>query len=250
MGLFFTYETELPAAVGFPWYGVGHWGWLVAILIFCCLALVGGKKLSYKRQKIALRALSLCSSAVIVGMECYFAAVGYLSVKELPLHLCAMAPFLTALHAYTDWDWLSQVVYALCLPGAVAALLFPGWSNYPLWSFMGIEGFLSHGLILTYCLCALGWGRLRPRLTALWKVWVFLALVVPPIYWLDTRYDCNYWFVTWPAAGSPLEALARFGSPGYLVAYGLLALGIMVLMELPFGYSDWKKARRKAKRNN
>jgi hypothetical integral membrane protein (TIGR02206 family) len=234
MSLFFTYETDLPANVGFSWYGAGHWVWLMAIAL-CCIATGWlSPKLSPNGQTRLLRGLSLASSGLILAMELLFALQGNLFPWGLPLHLCAMAPFLTALHAFFRKDWLSQVVYFLCLPGALAALLFPGWSNYPLFSFLGIEGFLSHGLILCYGAAALSCKTVRPQLRRLWKVWVFLAVIVPPVYWFDERFDCNYWFVRWPVAGSPLEPLSQLGTVGYLVGYGILALMIMLILGLPW----------------
>jgi hypothetical integral membrane protein (TIGR02206 family) len=234
MSDFFTYATDLPADAGFLWYGTGHWAWLIVIALACVAAGWLTPKLSPKGQTRLLQGLSLASSALILGMELMFALQGHLFPGELPLHLCAMAPFLTALHAFFRRDWLSQVVYFLCLPGALAALLFPGWNNYPMCSFLGIEGFLSHGLILCYGVAALSCGTIRPRLRKLWSVWVFLALVVPPVYWFDWRFGCNYWFVRWAVAGSPLEPLARLGTAGYLAGYALLALIIMLILGLPW----------------
>lgn len=234
MSLFFTYESQLPAGVGFDWYGTGHWAWLITIAGACVLVGILAPRLPRRGQLLLQRGLCLCSAALICGMELFFWLTGNMGPWALPLHLCAMAPFLTVLHSFFRRDWLDQVVYSLCMPGAVAALLFPGWSNYPLCSFMGIEGFLSHGLILAYGVTALACGRLRPRLTHLWKVWVFIGVVVPPVYWFNRRFGTNYWFVNWSVPGSPLEFLARFGFPGYLIAYGALALAIMLLLDLPW----------------
>ncbi len=234
MGLFFAYETQLPASVGFHWYGTGHWIWLIAITAACVLAGLLSPRLSHQGQRRLQWGLSLSSAALICCMELFFWLTGNFGPRTLPLHLCSMAPFLTVLHCLFRRDWLDQVVYTLCMPGAAAALLFPGWSDYPLFSFMGMEGFLSHGLILAYGVTALACGRIRPRLTRLWKVWVFLAVVVPPVYWFNQRYNCNYWFINWSIPGSPLEFLAKFGFPGYLIAYGMLALIIMLLLDLPW----------------
>lgn len=244
MSLFFTYETQLPAGVGFDWYGPGHWAWLVVIIAACLGVGLLAPRLSRRGQTVLQRTLCLTSAGVVCAMELFFWFTGNMSPQTLPLHLCSMAPFITVIHCFFRRDWLDQVVYSLCLPGAAAALLFPGWSDYPLFSFMGLEGFLSHGLILAYGAAALACGRLRPRLTRLWKVWVFLAVVVPPVYWFDRRFDCNYWFINWSMPGSPLEFLARFGFPGYLIAYGLLALMVMVLLNLPWAiYHDQPKER-------
>ncbi len=245
MSLFFTYETQLPEGVGFDWYGTGHWTWLAAIAVACVLGGTLAPKLPRRGQLWLQRGVSLSSAALICGMELFFWLTGNMSPRALPLHLCSMAPFITVLHGFFRRDWLDQVVYTLCMPGAVAALLFPGWNDYPLLSFMGIEGFLSHGLILSYGIMALTCGRIRPRLSCLWKVWVFLAVVVPPVYWFNQSYNCNYWFINRSITGSPLEYLNRFGSTGYLIAYGVLALMIMLLLDLPWVFYRDKPEQKK-----
>lgn len=52
-------------------------------------------------------------------------------------------------------DWAGTVLYTLCLPGTVLALLFPDWVRYPADSFITIQGFTFHaGIVLLTCLPA------------------------------------------------------------------------------------------------
>jgi len=162
----------------------------------------------------------------------YLAFVGELTVYELPLHLCSMAGILSLLHAYTLWDWTGQVLYALCLPGTVAALIFPDWTYYPPIHCITIEGFLYHYGVCLYVFMQLISLRIRPNMKGTAKVLVFLALTVPPIYFFNKRFATNYFFVNVPSPGSPLELFARYlGIPGYLLGYAALALLIIVLLE-------------------
>lgn len=139
---------------------------------------------------------------------------------------------LCCLHAFFKWDWLGQVLYTLCLPGTVLALLFPDWVRYPAIHFITIQGFTFHAGIVLYVICQLLQHNIIPRLAALWKVIVFLLVVVPPVYLFDIKFHANYMFVNVPSPGSPLEWLASFlGNPGYLAGYAVLMLLCMVLMD-------------------
>ncbi|MBR6352353.1 MAG: YwaF family protein, partial [Firmicutes bacterium] len=137
------------------------------------------------------------------------------------------------IHAYRDADWLGQTLYALCLPGTVAALVFPDWTYYPPIHFITIEGFLFHFGVVAYVVFQLISGRIRPSLRVLWKVLVFLAVAVPPIYFFNKHFHTNYFFVNVPSPGSPLEwFMQAFGDPGWLLGYAALVLVIMLMMEL------------------
>lgn len=116
--------------------------------------------------------------------------------------------------------------------GTVLALLFPDWVRYPAIHFITIQGFTFHAGIVLYVICQLLQHNIIPRLAALWKVIVFLLVVVPPVYLFDKKFHANYMFVNVPSPGSPLEWLASFlGNPGYLAGYAVLMLLCMVLMD-------------------
>ena len=71
----------------------------------------------------------------IVVRAIYIAVIHEAFLYELPFHLCSMAGILCAVHCLTKWKWLGQVLYTICLPGTVLALLFPNWNFYPVHSF-------------------------------------------------------------------------------------------------------------------
>lgn len=99
---------------------------------------------------------------------------------ELPFHLCSMAGILCAVHCLTKWKWLGQVLYTICLPGTVLALLFPNWNFYPVIHFITLEGFLFHMGIVLYVAGKLASHEIRPDFAKLWQVVLFLTAVVIP----------------------------------------------------------------------
>ena len=116
--------------------------------------------------------------------------------------------------------------------GNRACAFIPGLVRYPAIHFITIQGFTFHAGIVLYVICQLLQHNIIPRLAALWKVIVFLLVVVPPVYLFDKKFHANYMFVNVPSPGSPLEWLASFlGNPGYLAGYAVLMLLCMVLMD-------------------
>ena len=130
---------------------------------------------------------------------------------------------------------IAMSLYALCLPGAILALLFPNWNAYPLIHFISLEAILFHLGIILYVTCLLTSHEIVPQMKKMWQVIVFLAVVVPPIYVFDKKYQVNYMFVNRPSGGSPLEWLAQWmGNPGYLLGYAGLILLCIFLMDLGY----------------
>lgn len=233
--MFFVYSTDLPANVGFSLYGPLHLGMLGIIVLCCVFGCRWFCHQSPKKQEIfthRLGVLILLTELARIGV---YAAVDALSCYELPLHLCGIAVYLCAIHSMWKTDWLGQVLYALCLPGAWCALLFPDWVEYPFFGFFSLHSFLAHGLIVFYIHIQTSAGTIHPKLSAIWKPVLFLCVVVPPIYWFDRQFDANYMFLQLPAEGSPLLFLSRIAGGNrvkYLFLFVLVVLGMMTGMYL------------------
>ncbi len=232
---FFTYETSIPENIGFPLFGVLHLLWLVFLTFFCFLYVK-----QYAKRKAGTRRRMECAVAfslliLIVLRAIYIAVIGADFLYELPLHLCSMAGILCVIHCLTGWQWLGQVLYGICLPGTILALLFPNWNFYPAIHFITLEGFLFHIGIVMYVACELYSHKIVPRVKNMWQVFLFLTVIVVPIYVFDKHYDVNYMFVNSPSAGSPLEWLEHWmGNPGYLIGYA--ALMILCVFCMDYGY--------------
>ena len=117
----------------------------------------------------------------------------------------------------------------------MAALLFPDWTDMPLWHFQSIHSFLYHALLVQFSLLAVVSGQARPSLRNAWKAGAFLAAAAVPVYAFDRAFGMNYMFLLRPVPGTPLELCARLpGQGGYLVGYALLVAVVLVLLNLPF----------------
>ena len=232
---FFTYETTLQRGIGFGMFRVGHFIWLAVIFAGIYLVMRWYCRADKRTQRKIEIVTAASMSVWIVIRVIYIAVLHENFLYELPLHLCSMAGILCAIHCVTHWEWLGQVLYSLCLPGAILALLFPNWNFYPAIHFLTMEAFLFHmGIVLYVCMMLQSHG-IVPDIRKLWKVIVFMIVVVVPIYFFDKRFNVNYMFVNRPSAGSPLVWLAGWmGDPGYLVGYAILMILCVVLMDLGY----------------
>lgn len=233
IALFFTYWDELPANAGFSLFKQEHWLWLFSILAVIIILTVIYQKSSERTKDRMDRLTAWFMIGAILVRMCFLLVIGKQTVYELPLHLCGLAGFLCLIHAYRKWDWLSQSIYSLCLPGTLFALVFPDWTSYPAVHFISIEGFLFHGAIVLYAVCQIASGRIVPSIRKIWKAFIFLAVAAFLVGLFDIRFHVNYMFLNWPPAGSPLEWIASYlGDPGYLFGYAILVILVPIGFDL------------------
>ncbi len=230
METFFAFEADLPDGAGFSRFGLFHLAWLAAETVLCVLA-----ARCVPRWKAATRRMVGRIGAVwMAGSELVRIAVlqsgGHWGRTVLPLHLCSMAVWLCLAHAWRGWDWVGQTLYALCLPGACAALLFPDWVIYPPGNYFCLHSFAIHAGTVLYIVAQTADGAIFPRRDACWKPVLFLCAVVPPVYWVDRRMEVNYCFLLQAAPGSPLVLLEKLGAPWYLPGYAAMILAVIGLM--------------------
>ena len=237
--MFWLYEEELPAGIGIARFGAAHLAYLAG---FASLALCYA--FFYRRQDAARRARfdRLVGTAVLFFALCEYgvtALLGHMSRYALPLHLCSIMFFLVPLHAWTKSDalrgFLGALVFHPGIPGALAALLFPDWLYYPLWNYLSMSSFCSHGLIFVYGASLLvrlseACGQARLLRRDLKHSLLFLALGALAMYFFDRAAGTNYWFMAGPGVDSPfLGVWIRGGTGAYLAALALTALAVTAL---------------------
>jgi hypothetical integral membrane protein (TIGR02206 family) len=242
---FWTPEARLPEGVGFSLFGLEHMSALGLILaasgltiFLCCRVTASGRQRLLRILAVVMVALEIAKDLTLAVLDAY--TIGY-----LPLHLCSMAMFICL---YAAWHPHSrgagQLVWSLCLPGAVAALLLPDWTDMPVLQFQSLHSFLYHALLVQFALVDFSTGQGQPRWDQTWKVAAFLAAVAIPVYWINCALGTNYMFLNRPVPGTPLMLCARFpGTWGYLLAYSVLVAVVVLGLEVPvFLWRRWRSA--------
>ena len=243
---FFIYGTELPADVGFPMFGTVHIIWLLEGTIAVVLLSILYSKIGKRKQRHMDLVVGSVLLFLLVIREIYLYLIGFLTVFELPIHLCSLAGFFCFIHCLKNFDGLGQILYSICLPGTIVALVFPDWTYYPPIHFITLHGFIFHFGVALYVICQLISKRICPDIRRIWKVFVFLAVAVPPMFLFNRHFGTNYFFVNEPAPGSPLEWMESvLGNPGYLLGYGFLAVVIPSILTLI--YMAFNRRSRKEK---
>ena len=233
MKYFFAFESELPAGGGFPLFGACHLAWLV-IIIGIGIAFVRW----YCRQADRMRQctqhiLGVTMPVIALYRDSVLMLTGHWGKGFLPLHLCGMALWIAPLYIFTKRRWIGVIYVTLCVPGALGALLFPDWNMYPLWNYMHIHAFISHGLLVIFGFVLICSGEVLPRWRELYIPVLFGAAGFSGIHWINDRLHTNYWFLNVPSEGSPLTWILQVtGSKWYRTGYFIFCICVVVLWML------------------
>ena len=249
---FFRYITDIPAGSGFDMFGACHIIWLSVIAVFTLIlsyiytgAGNGYDELNAKalkkqdtagihRNRSKQDRIRLFIGVIMPVISIYRDGVliltGHFDRFYLPLHLCGMALWIGALYCFTRWRFAGVVYVLLCVPGALSALIFPDWVDYPFWNYMHIHDFISHGLIVAWGICLLLAGEVVPQWREFWMPVLFgitgIIILTPVNNWLGT----NYWFLEEPSAGSPLVPIMNITGKEWYVAGYVLFVAVVVLV--------------------
>ena len=239
---------------GFETFGPEHLIWLV-ILAAAGTALYRAAFVQNGQENTAWRERVMLAAAVLpvlgrVLPALYEIRKGIYGPDSLPLHVCSMAGYGCLLHfvlcrrafhsaggdraaltegRLTALQILSELLFYPGLPGALLALLFPGWGWCRPFSFLSICEFLGHGGIVLYVLLRLRDGGICPRLQRAWIPVLFCAVYALVMIPFDKMTGMNYGFLLFPSPDSPLSGIAALtgNGIGYYAGYALLVLGIM-----------------------
>lgn len=212
-----------PEASGFAHFCPGHLLWLALTA-----ALGLGLCWAYRRWSPGWR--QVCrrtTAALLVADELfkYYIAFrgGGFRASYLPLHLCSINIFVIAADAFRPSGRLQEVLYAVCLPGAFFALVFPGWAYLPLWNALCIHSFTAHVLLFLYPLLLIA-GGFRPRFRRFVRTLPGMLGAVAVAYCFNQYFGTNFMFLAWAGEGNPLSWFESFlGRPGYLVGIPVIA---------------------------
>ena len=224
---------------GFETFGPEHLLWLV-ILAAAGTAVYRAASIQNGQESIVRRERLLLAAAVLPVLGRVLPAIyeirkGIYGTDSLPLHVCSMAGYGCLLHFVLSRrerrsvQVLSELLFYPGLPGALLALLFPGWGWCKPFSFLSICEFLGHGGIVLYVLLRLRDGGICPSLKRAWIPVLFCVLYACLMLPFDLASGMNYGFLLVPSPDSPLSGIAAVAGngAGYYAGYALLVLGLM-----------------------
>ena len=240
---FFTPKDLIPkGTMSWEMYGKEHIMILLCMAIFLYFMCKIYK--SYNEEKrdkfIKFFAYLIVIQEIIKDIVFYF--MGTLNYEHLPFHLCGVSIFITLYYAVKRTYLSKQMLYALVLPGALSALIFPDWTNFPLIHVSPFNSFTIHLWLTVIPIVSIYTGELLPDYKSLPKCFLFLVCIGIPDYFLNNMWGTNFLFVSTPSEGSPLMFVADiFGEKFYILGMCVLLFIVWNLMYLPFTYIKRKQ---------
>ena len=238
MQYFLDTTGTIPSGVGFTQFGGLHLAWLVLFV-----AVTVGNGIWYRRLSDTGKACWKKTVAVLLLLDELFKMVmlavgGRYTVDYLPLHLCSINIFLILIHAFKPSKVLGVFLYTVCIPGALAALLFPSWTALPLGNFMHLHSFTVHILLAVYPIVLFTAGELAPRLKDLPKCLLLLVVMAILIYGVNLLLDTNFMFLMQADPGNPLLLFEELWG-NHLYGYPVIITAVIILLYLPLE-AYWK----------
>ncbi len=235
---FFDYDANQIKDAGYALFGRVHVFIIILCFLFIILSIcIHKRKLSSENRTSMCRLYAIIPVFLIIMRSIYVITCGVSIIYELPLHLCSMTAFICMIFEFIKPSFfrsmLGQTLYALCLPGALMAVLFPDGTSYPPIHFITIESHMFHALIIAYICLRISDGSIIPSIKEVYKCIVFLLVVVPLVLLFDSHFDTNYMFLMHPSNVSPLTGFyTYYGYGGYLTGYGFVVFAVISLMNL------------------
>jgi hypothetical integral membrane protein (TIGR02206 family) len=189
-----------------------------------------------KWLRVGLAVVLLLDWAVYWG---YQAAHGQLAFPDrLPLELCDVTQCLVILALFTLNPAIFDLAYYIALAGASMALLTPNLLE-PFPSFLTVQFFVGHGLDVTATLYLVWSRQARPRPGSAGRAMLALNIYAAIAGTFDWIFKTNYMYLrAKPQDASLLDFLGPW--PWYIVASEGVALGLFLLLYLPFRQSALK----------
>ena len=230
--MFFVTNNNIPEGVGFQAFGLTHILWLSAGLLFWVAACIFYRRLSRDKRKLALTALGAYIFAQEITKDVVLLFLGEFSWGHLPFHLCGINVLLIAFDVIKQTKVVRSFLYYFAIPGALLALLFPNWTEMPVWNFFHIHSFTIHILLVLYPLLLITAGQVSTDLPSALRGTGLLVAMAIPVYFLNLLWDTNFMFLMEPDSGNPLEMFEKLlGS--HLWGFPILLPVVILAMYLP-----------------
>ena len=161
MEYFWDSSETIVSGVGFSHYDMIHLGWLSIFAVTVVLCSIWYRKMSDQGRGILKKTLALTMITMEALKVLLLAVTGRFRWGYLPFHLCGINIFLIIAHAWKPSRMLDNFLYLICIPGALAALLFPNWTDLPLANIYHIHSSIIHILLVLYPLMQAVNGKLQ-----------------------------------------------------------------------------------------
>ncbi|MBQ9839178.1 MAG: YwaF family protein [Oscillospiraceae bacterium] len=232
MEYFWCTARTAPKGVGFSLFGATHVLWLVITI-----AVLVGCSMFYQRSASEGRSAFRKWVAFFLVIDELFKQVCLLATgswlpEYLPLHLCSINIFVICWHAFRPSHLCGNFLYTVCIPGALAALLFPSWNELPFLNFMHLHSFTVHILLVLYPVMLTIAGDIRPDPKTVPKCLLILLVMAVAAYLINPLLESNFFFMASAGKGNPLYWFQQnWGN--HLLGFPVLVSAVILVMHGP-----------------
>ena len=233
MNYFWETVETIKDNVGFNYFDSLHLSWILCFILFTVIVSIIYRKSDLNKRDKIRKLFAL----LIILDECFkqygLITNGNWIVNYLPLHLCSINIFVIAYHVFKPSKTIDNFLYAVCIPGALAAILAPTWVELPLFNFMHIHSFTVHILLAAYPIVLVAGGDIIPDIKYVPKAIIFTCILALPIYLINVLLDTNFMFLMKADAGNPLllfEELFGF----HLLGVPIIESAVVFVLYTPF----------------
>ena len=159
----------------------------------------------------------------------------------LPLHLCSVLVWMSAIMLVTRSYAIYEFAYFLGIGGAIQALLTPDAGIYGFPHFRFFQIIISHGAIVTGAIYMTIIENFRPYWRSLLKIVVWGNLYMLAVALINWVLGSNYLFIARkPDTASLIDLLGPW--PWYILALEAIAMILCFLLYLPYALHDHRSA--------
>jgi hypothetical integral membrane protein (TIGR02206 family) len=226
------------AGAPFELFGTAHLIALACVVLVNLLIVIFRKKFTPKGQQYFryITAAILLFNETAWHLWNYFTGQWTLQTM-LPLHLCSVLVFVSAIMLITKSYAIYEFAYFLGIAGATQALLTPdaGIYGYPHFRFFQI--FISHGAIVTSAIYMTLVEGFRPYWKSLKHIFLWGNVYMAVIFVFNLLIGSNYLFIAHkPETASLIDVLPAW--PWYILALEGIAVIMCLLLYIPFIIRD------------
>lgn len=223
----------IPEGIGFNHYSGVHLGWLAAFVILTLANCFLYRRLDEKGRKCWRIVVAVLLVLDEIYKQVPLIINGYFTLEYLPLHLCSINIFVIAYHAFKPTKTVGNFLYTVCIPGAMAALLFPTWNALPAANYMLIHSFTVHILLAMYPIVLTVGGDIKPELKEVPKALLLLVGLAAVALVSNLLMNANFMFLMYAEPGNPLYLFEElWGS--HLLGFPVIIAGVLLVMHTPW----------------
>ncbi len=242
---YFWYTSDtIPDGLGFSHFSLPHLLWLGALLLITVVCFLIYRRLDERGRSCFRKVTALLLVADELFKLIPMMIMGVFHVKYLPFQLCSINIFLIVWHAWKPNKLMGSFLYTVCIPGAIAAMLFPTWTKLPLWNFMLIHSYLAHILLILYPVILTAVGEIKPRLRDVTKCLLLLLALAGVALILNLLWDTNFMFLMRADAGNPLAIFEKLWG-NHLLGFPVIIAGVVLVMYAPIELYYLAKGKQK-----